>query len=143
MQNLLVERDSFFYILEKARGILDSMIDIIDENKIFLNGSSHMAEQPEFKDIGKLANLFKLFDEKTLLLSILKKDMNGDDIRISIGSELDSSLSDCGMITKNYHIGPFCRGVLGIIGPIRMEYARYVSIVDYISSILSDTLSER
>jgi len=59
---------------------------------------------------------------------------------ITIGSENeDEKLREYSLITKEYNFGDI-KGVLGIIGPKRMEYSKIVSIVAYISEILSEFL---
>lgn len=144
MQKLLAERDSFFYILEKAKQILDTLLSIIKENRIYLDGRAYIAEQPEFKDVDKLRNLFRMLEDKEFLLTLLKKALDEEGIRVYIGSEIGSGeFSDCSLITSTYCIGGTSCGTLGVIGPTRMEYAKLVSMVDYVASALTGVLSER
>jgi len=139
-QRLITERDAFFYILEKAKAIIDIMLDIIKENKMYLNGRSHITEQPEFGDIDKLKNLLRHLEDKDFMFSLLKKMIDKEGTNIYIGSELGSDFSECSLITSNYCIGDTSCGTLGIIGPIRMEYSRLISIVDYVAEKLSGVL---
>lgn len=144
MQRLLCERDSFFYILEKAKQILDTLLDMIKENRIYLEGRVHIAEQPEFKDVDKLTNIFKMLEDKDFLLSLLKKGLDEEGVRVYIGSEISpDEFSECSLISRNYSIGNTSCGTLGVIGPTRMEYAKLVSIVNYVASNLTEALSER
>jgi heat-inducible transcriptional repressor len=140
MQRLLAQRDSFFYTLERAKELIDSMLDIIKEDKLFLNGRSYIAEQPEFKDIDKLKAVFRLLEDEDILLSLLKKRSEAEGVKIYIGSELGDDFTDCSLITTNYCLGESPCGTLGIIGPTRMEYAKLVSMVEYIASNLSRVL---
>jgi len=142
MQRLLAERDSFYYILEKAKVILDTILEILKENRIYLDGRAHMAEQPEFDNIDKLKTLFRKLEDKEFMFSLLKRSFESDGIQIYIGSELGfDSLEDCSLITCNYCIGDTSCGTVGILGPTRMEYAKLVSMVNYVATKLSGALS--
>ncbi|HEX9740603.1 MAG TPA: heat-inducible transcription repressor HrcA, partial [Ignavibacteriaceae bacterium] len=66
---------------------------------------------------------------------------DSNEIFISIGSENeDIKLNDYSYITKEYKFGD-TNGTLGIIGPKRMEYSKIVSIVDYMSKMISEMLT--
>lgn len=146
MERLLAERDSFFYILEKAKHILDTLLEVIKENRIYLDGMVHITEQPEFKDIDKLTSLLEKLEDKDFLFTLVKRGLDDEGVKVYIGSEIDSDedeFSECSLIVSNYCIGQASCGALGIIGPTRMEYARLVSMVDYVASTLSGALSER
>ena len=143
MDRLLAERDSFFYILEKAKRIIDIMLDMVEENRIYLDGRIRMAEQPEFEDAKKLKNIFRMLEDESFLMSILLKNLDEDGVRVYIGSELNDDFKGCSFITSNYCIGDTSCGTLGVIGPSRMEYAKLVSMVSYVGKALSKVLSEK
>ena len=45
------------------------------------------------------------------------------------------------MVISNYGTGEW-RGAIGVIGPTRMPYGRVISIVDYVSSLMSELVSQ-
>jgi heat-inducible transcriptional repressor len=139
-QRLIAERDSFFYVLEKAKAIIDIMLDIVKENRVYLDGRFRITEQPEFGDISKIKNLLRRLEDKEFLFMLLKRIVDKEGPNIYIGSELGVDFSECSIITSNYCIGDTSCGTLGIIGPTRMEYGRLISIVDYIAGKLSGAL---
>jgi heat-inducible transcriptional repressor len=139
-QRLIAERDSFFYVLEKAKAIIDIMLDVVRENRIYLDGRFHITEQPEFENIEKIKNILKKLEDKDFLFSLLKRVSDKEGPNVYIGSELGDNFSDCSLVMSNYCIGEASCGMLGIIGPTRMEYARLISIVDYVSGKLSEVL---
>ena len=49
--------------------------------------------------------------------------------------------SDCSVITATYRVGNNTAGTMGIIGPTRMNYARVVSVMNYMGRAISDMLS--
>jgi len=140
-QRLLTERDSLFYILEKAKIIIDIMLDIIKENKVYLDGTLHMTEQPEFRDVNKLKSLLGKLEDRDFIFALLKRSLDNEGARVYIGSELSNDFSDCSLITCNYCIGDTSCGSLGIIGPTRMEYAKLITMVDYVATTLTERLN--
>ncbi|NQT95810.1 MAG: heat-inducible transcription repressor HrcA [Candidatus Omnitrophica bacterium] len=142
MQKLLAERDSFYYILEKAKAIIDTIIDILKQNRIYLDGRAHMADQPEFNDIHKLKNLFRKLEDKDFMFSLLKRSLDADGVHVYIGSELGyDGMEDCSLITCNYCIGDASCGTVGVLGPTRMEYPKLISMVNYVAARISRHLS--
>lgn len=139
-QRLITERDSFFYVLEKAKAIIDVILDIIKDNKLYLDGRFHISEHPEFEDVRKLKNLLRHLEDKDFMFSLLKKIADKEGTNIYIGSDLGSDFSECGLVTCNYCIGDVSCGTLGVIGPIRMEYSRLIAVVDYVAGKLSGVL---
>ena len=139
-QKLLSERDSFIFILKKAKAIIDIMLEIIKEHKVYLDGRSYITEQPEFGSVQKIKSLLRSLEDKDFMFSMLKKAVDKDGIGVYIGSELGGDFSECSLITCNYCIGEESCGTLGIIGPTRMEYSKLISMVDYIASKLSGIL---
>ena len=141
MQRLIAERDSFFYILEKAKAIIDIMLDIVKNNKVYLDGRLYMTEKPEFKNIDKLKDLLRKLEDKDFLFNMLKRSLDLDGIKVYVGAEIADGFTDCGLITCNYSIGDTSCGTLGVLGPMRMDYPRLISMVSYVAESLSRHLS--
>ncbi len=67
------------------------------------------------------------------------------DVQVVIGSENSaSSLRNCTLITAPYRIGASggSVGTLSVLGPTRIEYARTISIVTYVASILEKIMTQ-
>jgi heat-inducible transcriptional repressor len=116
--------------------------DIKKDDKIVVTGATNIIHQPEFEDPDKFQSVVELIENKDIIIHILEKQRSDvkNDIVITIGSENeDEKLREYSLITKEYNFGDI-KGVLGIIGPKRMEYSKIVSIVAYISEVLSEFL---
>lgn len=116
--------------------------DIKKDDKIVVTGATNIIHQPEFENPEKFQSVVELIENKDIIIHILEKQRSDvkNDIVITIGSENeDEKLKEYSLITKEYDFGDI-KGVLGIIGPKRMEYSKIVSIVAYISEILSEFL---
>ena len=60
-----------------------------------------------------------------------------------IGKEiLEEEISGCSIVTTSYKIGNRNVGVIGIIGPTRMDYKKVVPLVDYAGKVVSDLLTK-
>jgi heat-inducible transcriptional repressor len=67
--------------------------------------------------------------------------MGGRGLNITIGAEhADPALADFTVVTSEYHVGNL-RGVIGVIGPTRMPYARVIGLVESTSALVSEFLT--
>jgi heat-inducible transcriptional repressor len=115
----------------------------LDENgtEVFIEGQVNILEQPEFADVGKMREVFRAFEEKGQLISLLDTCMESDGVHIFIGAEnYMHHLERMSVITAPYMSGKETVGVLGVIGPTRMGYDRVIPIVDYTAKVLSKLL---
>ena len=117
--------------------------DIKNTNQLVITGAKDVIKQPEFEMPEKFQSVIELMEDQDVIIHILEKsgESGSDQVYISIGSEnKEEKLHDYSLISKEYKIGNVS-GTLGIIGPKRMEYSRVVAIVDYVSKILSEILT--
>ena len=128
------------------RLFVDSMDKIFNEVKqsdnLYITGAKNVIKQPEFEHPERFQSVIELIEDKDIIVHILEKtgDQKHNQVFISIGSENeDEKLDDYSLITKEYKMGN-SSGTLGIIGPKRMEYSKVVTIVDYISKMLTEFL---
>ena len=64
-------------------------------------------------------------------------------VQIIIGGEGKwQELSDVGIVLTRYGAGEEIMGVMGVLGPVRMPYERTVSVVRYMSQLMSDFVSD-
>jgi heat-inducible transcriptional repressor len=110
-------------------------------SEIFLEGRSNIMELPDFADIGRMKEIFRAFEEKSLLVGLLDRCVEAEGINIFIGAESRlSQMSGVSLITSTYRTGRNSLGVLGVIGPTRMGYAKVIPIVDYTAKLVSRIL---
>jgi len=111
------------------------------ESVVFIEGQSNILEQPEFADLGRMKEIFRAFEEKGQLLSLLDRCMAGQGVNIFIGAETHlSQMVGMSLITATYKTGRNTLGVLGVIGPTRMGYGKVIPIVDYTARLVSTLL---
>jgi len=111
-----------------------------DERKLIVRGAAHLLE--DLKAVEDLERVRLLFDEletKRGVIDLLGRAEHADGARIYIGSENKLfSLSGSSTIVAPYRdqAGRIV-GVLGVIGPTRLNYARVIPMVDYTAKVVS------
>src|SRR4051812_49323292 len=111
-----------------------------DERKLIVRGAAHLLE--DLKAVEDLERVRLLFDEleaKRGVIDLLGRAERADGARIFIGSENKLfSLSGSSTIVAPYRdsAGRIV-GVLGVIGPTRLNYARVIPMVDYTAKVVS------
>jgi heat-inducible transcriptional repressor len=124
--------------------------DADNQGEVYVGGASNILTKPDFADLERLRDLLRTIEEKTRLVQILTECIERDpslksDVQVVIGSENSaSSLRDCTLITAPYRIGAGggSVGTLSVLGPTRIEYARTISIVTYVASILEKIMTQ-
>ncbi|HUK05270.1 MAG TPA: heat-inducible transcriptional repressor HrcA [Burkholderiales bacterium] len=95
------------------------------------------------QDVGRLRQLFELFEQKTSLVQILDLSLRGEGVQIFIGGESGVSAPDeVAVVTAPYKVSGDVVGTVGVIGPTRMAYDRVVPIVDVTAKLLSSVLTQ-
>jgi heat-inducible transcriptional repressor len=144
-------KDRFKDIDDTQKPVIRLFIDSVDKifkddrrnEKLILTGARNIIKQPEFEDPERFESIIELMEDKDIIIHIMEKsaDKEKNDVIITIGSETeDVKMQDYSFISKEYKLGE-TTGTLGIVGPKRMEYSKIVAIVDYISRMLSEFLT--
>jgi heat-inducible transcriptional repressor len=93
---------------------------------------------PDFNDFEPVKSLIKFNENKEKFIEVISKDFTEDTINVKIGSEnAIAELKDLSVITTVYRNGDRAVGVLGIIGPKRMEYNKMMYLVNRVSEMLN------
>lgn len=111
-------------------------------DELRLDGLRHILAQPEFANAHKLRDILDVLEESTLK-SILSHWLVADDIEIVIGEENEpGALRECSLVLARYGAPGLAAGVLGVLGPTRMNYARAISATRYLAALMSQLLTE-
>jgi heat-inducible transcriptional repressor len=110
-------------------------------SEVIVDGTPNILSQPEFTDADHMRELMRVLEERTILLELLDKTANELKTLITIGDESDrAALADLGIITAPYGAGPHPLGAIGLIGPLRMDYAKLVPVVNFTARTLTRLL---
>ncbi len=102
-----------------------------------LAGQLNLMEIGELSNVEKLRHLFEAFNEKRDILHLMEQAVAAQGVQIFIGEESGyGALEECSVVTSPYTADGRVLGVLGVIGPTRMEYERVIPIVDLTARML-------
>jgi len=117
-------------------GILKKYNSRLDADDVVLEGTSKILEYPEYSNINRAKALLSTLDAKQELVEVLETDSSMR-LNVSIGSDKSTALGDCAIVTVNYCVDGRQIGKAGVIGPLRMDYSKVVSVLDYVSKVIS------
>lgn len=132
------------YLIDNALELLSAVLkDTGDEkNKVYVGGTLNMLNQPEFQDVEKIKNLLQVFEEGEQIKKVLHPLADG--LTVTIGGENTlKGLQDCSIISSTFRIDGEALGMIGLIGPTRMDYSKAMAMVDYMTGTLSELLTKR
>ena len=114
-----------------------------DERKLIVRGQAHLLEDLKaLDDLERVRLLFDDLETRREVIDLLGRADQAEGVRIFIGSENKLfSLSGSSTIVAPYHdAAGRIVGVLGVIGPTRLNYARVIPMVDYTARVVSKLL---
>jgi heat-inducible transcriptional repressor len=123
---------------------IEAVNDVVPvQRELYVEGTSSILLKPEYADADSLRKTFLALQEKEKLIEILEAFLGEEGVQILIGSENDfTQVHNFSIVARRYgtHSAPL--GMVGIIGPMRMEYARVAPLVDYLGRALSRKIEE-
>lgn len=130
-------------LLTPVAQFLDDFIEEMSEQKVYLQGASKLLAYPEYKDVHKAQQLLDyITDEKNMpALRTFTRDIDG--VRITIGPENGNGpMQDVSTIYATYNIGKVGRGIIGVVGPTRMDYGKLSARLALFSKGLNRLIAE-
>ncbi|HDQ41547.1 MAG TPA: heat-inducible transcription repressor HrcA [Desulfonatronum sp.] len=114
------------------------------EREVFVEGTVNFFGHPEFSNPAKLRELLALLEERTRLLELLDQVCKPEGISIFFGREVEQDgFQEYTLISSPYQGQDSPLGVVGVIGPIRMDYAKVVPLVEFTAQVISQLLRNR
>jgi heat-inducible transcriptional repressor len=114
------------------------------ERRLIVRGQAHLLEDLKaLEDLERIRLLFDDLETRREVVDLLGRAERAEGVRIFIGSENKLfSLSGSSTIIAPYHdrAGSIV-GVIGVIGPTRLNYARVIPMVDYTAKVVGKLLT--
>ena len=105
----------------------------------YIDGLRHMFNYPELIEGSKAREMVHTLEDQKVLSSAFEEVFDTDVVNVAIGKENKADmLSPFSIIFARYGVPGVGTGVVGIIGPTRMEYATAISNVVYLASVMSE-----
>ena len=136
-----------FDIVRRAAGVT-ALLELVSQEfssqKIFLQGASKLLAYPEYQDAHKAQELLDYISDESHVPALRTFTRDIDGVRITIGPEngTDGPLQTASMVYATYNIGSMGRGLIGIVGPTRMDYAKLSARLALFSKGLNRLISE-
>jgi heat-inducible transcriptional repressor len=115
-----------------------------DDKMLIVRGQSHLLDSVEAQaDIERVRTLFEDIERKNDLIRLLELAKEGDGVRIFIGSENRLfSLSGSSIVAAPYaNAAGKIVGVIGVLGPTRLNYGRIIPLVDHTAKVIGRLLA--
>lgn len=120
--------------------------DALVAGEIYMDGLTNVLSEPEFAESEEARRSLRLLEERSLLEDLLARTVMTSSIggvQVLIGGEGTwEELRQVSVILARYGAPGLATGTLGVLGPLRMPYARAISTVRFVANLLSDLVSE-
>jgi len=124
-----------FMPLSLAVEYAGEVMDRSARNQVYTTGQTQLLLQPEFQDPGRANELMRLLTDQKAELPVLDENTP---MQILIGPEnVNEALKDASVVVASYDIGENMRGLIGVVGPTRMDYAAVAARLSYFAESLT------
>ena len=114
--------------------------------EIYTDGLSNVLSEPEFAESDEARRALKLFEKSSTLQDLLVRTTTNSNIgglQVLIGGEGEwEELRQCSIVLARYGVPGLATGTLGVLGPMRMSYARTIPTVRFVAGLLSDLVND-
>ena len=111
----------WFLLLNRVTEYACTLLEETQHQQVFTNGASQLLKFPEFRDIDKAHDLMSFMVDNKEDLPVPQSDAP---MQILIGPEnVNDALKESSVVVASYDIGDEMRGLIGVVGPTRMDYA--------------------
>ena len=108
------------------------------ETPLLAAGAVHIARQPEFAGAGRLGPVLEAVESGEPLNRLLVSGIQGQ-VGVRVGLPPGAGLASCSLVS--FALPGSISGAVGVLGPLRMDYAFTLAVVDTVGSRVADLLS--
>ena len=131
-------------ILTSVLELVHEAVSEIDTKQIFVEGLSTIFSFPEYNNIDKVKEIFAAVENKGNLMQLISEIPANGEIKVMIGDEVPvKELKTNSVILAPYKVSDRLCGVIGVIGPARMDYSKIMSALEYFAKLLSNALGDK
>lgn len=142
-EEVLTEFGQYRQVMSEVIDALKSYTRPRDED-IVLTGAEKIFNHPEYEDIGNVKNFLSVISSKDKIAEIIGDEDDEIQINVKIGSSGDKDVpEDCSVVTATYSAGGKNLGTYGVIGPIRMDYTKVITVLENVGKALEDLIGSK
>ncbi len=137
-----LEQDIITILLQDMKRTSESV-----SGEIYTDGLTNVLDEPEFAESSDDARwALRLFEERSTLQGLLARASSNSSVgglQVLIGGSGGwDELRQCSMVVARYGVPGLATGTLGVLGPMRMSYAKTIPTVRYVAGLLSDLVND-
>jgi len=117
--------------------------DKLEYGEPYLEGLRLLLSQPEFTNSPRMLSILEVLEGEDWLRNIFCQEFSKRGMKVVIGGENpEPALQDLSLIASQYGVPDKASGIVGVIGPKRMDYAKAISSLTCFSTLLSNSVVE-
>ncbi len=124
--------------------VLDEILDALseaDRDRLHHGGVPALLAHPEFHDADRVRPLIEFLEDGIAVLEALSVALSSRDVTVRIGHENQrSELGNVSIVASAYSAGDSSQGLVGVVGPTRMDYQRAMGAVRAVARELSEAM---
>jgi heat-inducible transcriptional repressor len=136
-----LDQDILTLIVQEMRRATDSV-----SGTIYTDGLTNVLAEPEFAESDDARRALRIFEERSTLQDLLARTSTSSmvgGLQVLIGGEGGwEELRQCSMVLARYGLPGLATGMLGVLGPMRMSYAKTIPTVRFVAGLLSDLVND-
>ncbi|MFQ5638315.1 MAG: heat-inducible transcriptional repressor HrcA, partial [bacterium] len=127
------------FLLQTIVESSNKLFNFKDQENLYFGGTNYIMTNPEFTDRECTLKILNMLENKETVLHHFEK-IHDENVSVRIGEENRQEMFlDYSIISAKYHLGNIS-GILGVVGPTRMHYAKIIAIVDFMRNFLTSAL---
>lgn len=142
-QQLLNRKSSYDHVVEEAARALakkcNTLAVAVNDHDVYYTGAANILDLPEFFDIDVTRFVLSMFDEYSILEQVINKAHGVEPLHIIFGEETGYEfLRPTSFVFINFETDPVHQGLIGIIGPDRLNFPFVLPYLKYVAEILGE-----
>lgn len=118
------------------------------DEKLYMTGTSHLLREPEFQKMEEAYPILQFLERDNFVRNLLhhadsELQKTPSHVQCMIGYENPyEALQNCSVIATRYHIAQKDSGMIGIVGPTRIDYSRVTSLLNAVANRVTTALTD-
>lgn len=132
-------------LLESATEALVEALgrDQVTGERLYLGGTANVLDLPEFQSVERLRGILNLLEGEASVSGLLEERAQRQGVSVTIGDEnAAAEIKSCSLVTATYRAAGGGLGIIGLLGPTRMDYGRVMALLGLASRQLDDIFGD-
>lgn len=113
-------------------------------NPLLVSGETNLMDFSELANLERFRPLLETLHQKEDMIRLMDRCIESPGVKIFVGKESGHRAFDqCSLVTSTYAVNDQPLGVLGVIGPTRMEYEHVIQVVDLTAKLVGAALNQQ